>query len=141
MNTPTDPIHDAHDTDARRPTLAQRVQAALDGLRVQLGEVHATRPTTDADHAQRCAVLALLHARRAGWWAVFHRGVIYSGVHGDAAVTVLLVRASLIAWRDAQDRARFWRNTASDWRARAEGRPTSDAAGALSNWHELGVTA
>ncbi|WP_297651268.1 hypothetical protein [Pseudonocardia sp.] len=40
-----------------------------------------------------------------------------------------------------QDRARFWRDSAADWQARAERRPTSDAAGALSNWAELGVSA
>ncbi len=44
------------------------------------------------------------------------------------------------AHRKAQDDARFWRETAADWQARAEHRPTSDAAGALSNWAELGVT-
>ena len=50
-------------------------------------------------------------------------------------------RAPEIAHRKALDDARFWRDTAADWQARAaDNRPTSDAAGALSNWAGLGVT-
>ena len=45
-----------------------------------------------------------------------------------------------IAHRKAREDARFWQETAQDWQARAEHRLTSDAAGALSNWAELGVT-
>lgn len=48
----------------------------------------------------------------------------------------------LVEWRapehQGDDRAR---RAAAGWQARAEQRPASDAAGALSNWHELGVTA
>ena len=39
----------------------------------------------------------------------------------------------------ARDDARFWREAAQDWQARADRRPTSDAAGALSNHHELEI--
>ena len=133
MNTPTDLIHD---TDQSRPAVTERVQAALDGLLAQLVEVYATRPTTDAGHAQRCAVLALLHARCAGWWRVLARAG-----YRDHTVPVLYASAARIACDSARSTARFWRDTAADWHARAEGRPTSDAAGALSNWHELGVIA
>ena len=40
----------------------------------------------------------------------------------------------------ARDDARFWREAAQDWQARADRRPTSDAAGALSNCYELEIT-
>jgi hypothetical protein len=47
----------------------------------------------------------------------------------------------IIARLALRDDARFWTETAADWRARAEHRPTSDAAGALSNHADLGVVA
>lgn len=138
MSTPSNLTHHSdHDqVDPSRPAVVDRVQTALDGLRAQVSEVYATRPSTNADHAQRAMVLALLHARCAGWWRVLSRAG-----YRDAAVPRPFACAAVIAHGHAQDRARFWRDTAADWRARAEHRPTSDAAGALSNWHELGVTA
>ena len=121
-----------HDTTT---TTTGRVQTALDGLLARLGEVLATRPTTDTGWAQRCATLALINARCAGWWRVLSRAG-----YADTTVPLLFARAALLAADAARDRARFWRDTAAEFRARAEERPTSDAAGALSNWHELGVT-
>ena len=60
--------------------------------------------------------------------------------HGSAVPLVYGHAAQHCASKD-RDSARFWRETAADWRARAERRPTSDAAGALSNHHELEVMA
>ncbi len=93
---------------------------------------------TAAEHAVRADRLAVLHDRRARWWDVlahwtYHRaGYFVAYVYAHAA--------QACASHD-RDTARFWRDTAADWRARAEHRPTSDSAGALSNWDELGVTA
>jgi hypothetical protein len=91
-------------------------------------------------HAVRAERLAEIYAREARWWAVLERH-IYSPastvplIYGDA---VIIARLALC------DDARFWAETAADWRARAERRPTSDAAGALSNhadFDDLGVVA
>jgi hypothetical protein len=132
--------HDTHDTISQAgdylPRVADRVQAALDGLKEQFIAISGTRPTTEAGWAARSAALALISARRAGWWRVLSRAG-----YRDTTLHWLFAEAALIACEDAQESARFWRGTAAEYRARAEGRPTSDAAGALSNWHELGVTA
>ena len=56
--------------------------------------------------------------------------------HGTSALPARRVRCAPAGPADA----RFWRETAQDWQARVDHRPTSDAAGALSNWRELGVT-
>ncbi|MBW0090621.1 hypothetical protein I4I73_17310 [Pseudonocardia sp. KRD-184] len=92
--------------------------------------------TTDAERATRADRLALVVARRAAWWGVLST---WTYLHSDKGA--VYGRAAMIARAAEWDRARFWRDTAADWRARAERRPTSDAAGALSNWHELGVSA
>jgi hypothetical protein len=52
---------------------------------------------------------------------------------------VVFAVAAIEAAASARDDARFWRETAEDWQARADRRPTSDAAGALSNHHELEI--
>ncbi|MBW0088982.1 hypothetical protein I4I73_06820 [Pseudonocardia sp. KRD-184] len=91
--------------------------------------------TSNVEHADRALALARLCARRAAWWRVLALWTYRAGfdrLHGKAA---------LAAGHRQQERARFWRDTAADWRARADLRPTSDAAGALSNWAELGVSA
>jgi hypothetical protein len=49
--------------------------------------------------------------------------------------------AVIIARLALRDDARFWAETGADWRARAEQRPTSDAAGGLCNHADLGVVA
>jgi hypothetical protein len=91
---------------------------------------------TDADNADRAARLALVSARITGAW----RLIVAAAVE-DLTLPEVLRHAVVIAECDARQTARFWCDTAHDWRARAEHRPTSDTAGALSNWHELGVTA
>ena len=85
--------------------------------------------------ATRSATLALISARTAGWWRV-----LLSADRRSRTTHPLYRRAVSAAHRKAQADARFWRETAADWQARVERRPTSDAAGALSNWAELGVT-
>lgn len=135
----TSPTHD-HTTHiapraAARASAADRVEAALSRLDLLYVELDPA-PTTDAGWAARSAVLASLSARRAGWWRVLL--VDQRRTHALPAVADRAVR---VAYRRARDDFRFWCESAADWQARAEQRPTSDAAGALSNWHELGVTA
>lgn len=112
------------------------IGAAFDELREQYRHACALPHTTDTEHAERAERIAIVSARLAGWWGVLarwtYRGSGLDHLHG---------RAAFVARRAERDAARFWRDTAADWRARAERRPTSDAAGALSNWDELGVTA
>lgn len=124
--------HGLPGSDGRPPTTA-RVSAALDESRDLCSDVLGWRPDTDAEHAARCQALALIAARRAGWWSVLRRHVLT-----DLTVPAVYAIAARAARDEQRDRARFWRDCAQDWTARAERRPTSDAAGALSNWHELG---
>lgn len=132
--------HTNHDktspTGDDRLPVVDRVATAMDGLRAEFFALTRTRPTTDAGWADRSRALALIDARRAGWWRVLSRAG-----YRDTGVHPLFAHAALVAAEDTRDRARFWRDSAAEYRARAEDRPTSDAAGALSNWHELGVTA
>jgi hypothetical protein len=127
--------HGMPDPDGRQPTTA-RVTAALDESRKLLSHVLGWRPDTDTDRAARCRALALIAARRAGWWSVLRRHV-----RSDLTTPMVYAIAARAARDEQRNRARFWCECAQDWTARAEQRPTSDAAGALSNWHELGVTA
>ncbi len=116
--------------------MATRVAVGMEEAYRQYAAASAVRPTSDAEHAERAARLALACARTAGWWRV-----LLVGDRGTFAVPRVYRDAVIAAAHQERDRARFWRDTASDWRARAEKRPTSDAAGALSNWHELEVSA
>ena len=119
---------------AARPAVTDRVLAALeelDAAAFALGPL----PHAATEWAARSAALALISARRAGWWRV----LLVADRHSRAGAHPLYRRAVVTAHRKAQEDARFWRDTARDWQARAEHRPTSDTAGALSNWTELGV--
>ena len=89
----------------------------------------------NVEHADRALAIARVCARRAAWWRVLARFTYRAGYHR------LHGKAALLAGSKETERARFWRDSAADWRARADHRPTSDAAGALSNWAELGVSA
>lgn len=149
MSTPThdETTHDTTTTTASTSTtvgtttmtaaaVAARVDAELTALMLRYLDLVATRPTTDEGHARRCAAMALISARRAGWWRVLTTYYIrHGGLHP------LFYRAALGALTRERSDARFWRESAQDWQARVDARPTSDAAGALSNWTELGVTA
>lgn len=90
---------------------------------------------TDAEQATRAARLAVVADRTARWWDVLARWTYTL----DAAVPLVFGQAAAITAARARDDARFWRDIAADWTARAEHRPTSDAAGALSNHHELEI--
>lgn len=136
MNTPRNtPITTALDL-VSRPSVADRVAAATADYRHQFHTVAATSPVNDLDRARRAEQLAMICARSAGWWRV-----LTTGTRGDLDLHPVYRRAAIAAECRERDQARFWRDTAADWRARAEQRPTSDAAGALSNWAELGVSA
>jgi hypothetical protein len=125
-----------HDTTDVRDDYLRRIAAAIDELDRQNTEARAMPYRTDVEHAVRAARLALIAMRRSAWW-----GLLARATYRDLNTHVVHGRTALIAQHREKDRARFWRDAAADWRARAEQRPTSDAAGALSNWHELGVTA
>ena len=114
-----------------------RVEAALAACRLDREAAYAMPRCTDWENVARCARLALICARTAAWWRVLARETYrYPSPHSR-----LFGLAVISAEHTARDRAKFWRESAADWQARAEQRPTSDAAGALSNWAELGGTA
>ncbi len=85
--------------------------------------------------AARARRLAELHTRRARWWTVLRRVTI-----ADHPVPTVYLSAVITAAVEAEEQARFWSDAADDWQARAERRPTSEVAGAMSNWHDLGLT-
>ncbi len=114
------------------------VEAALCRWNAQYDQARDLPKRTDAEHATRAERLAVLCDRRARWWDVLAHWT-YHGA--DPSPPVVFGHAAQGCASADRDTARFWRELAADWRARAEHRPTSDAAGALSNWHELGVTA
>ncbi|ODU07299.1 MAG: hypothetical protein ABS81_02045 [Pseudonocardia sp. SCN 72-86] len=128
----TDTTHRHHRQDGR-PPVADRVTTALDELTDQFSAVAFERPNSDLAHAVRAERLAMICARRAAWWQLLMARRHRSGL------SMLFTRAVIHAANQEQDRARFWRDAAADWRARAERRPTSDAAGAMSNHHDLGI--
>lgn len=125
-----------HEHGSTSAVAAARVAAALRECSAENVVALRMAQRTDTEQAQRAERLALISARRAGWWRVLARHC-----YRDRSVDTVHGLAAVIACETERGRARFWRETARDWRARAEGRPTSDAAGALSNWHELGVSA
>lgn len=108
------------------------------GLRRVAAAIRDTAPPPPGDplaHAARARRLAELHSRRARWWAVLERGIV-----GDHDMPMVHAQAAYAAVSVAEREARFWSDTAADWQARAEQRPTSDVAGAMSNWADLGIT-
>lgn len=114
-----------------------RVTEALAACQVEQRAAYAMPHRGDWENVARSARLALICARIAGWWGVLARETYrQNGPHA-----LVFGHAAVVAEHAERDHARFWRDSAADWRARAERRPTSDAAGALSNWAELGVSA
>ena len=110
------------------------VDAALHRLDHAFRQAAALPTGTDAEHAVRARKLAVICGWRSRWWAVLARWVPSGDGH---PIPLVFGTAALEAAASARDDARFWRDTAADWQARADHRPTSDAAGALSNHHEL----
>ncbi|MHA6780301.1 hypothetical protein ACVGOW_04770 [Pseudonocardia saturnea] len=139
MSTPESTLTTATDTDPAVRRVVAEIPAHIVTALAELDDAYdaATRMphTSNVEHADRALCIARVCARRAAWWRVLSRWTYRAGfdrLHG---------RAVLLAGSKEQDRARFWPDTAADWRARADRVPTSDAAGALSNWPELGVSA
>jgi hypothetical protein len=142
MNPPTvtdpcalDDPHTTLGTTTSSGSVPAIVSAALNRWWCDYRLAAAMPARTDLDQAIRADRLAVLADRRARWWRVLANWT-YS-----PAGTVPLVfgaAADMSADKD-RDSARSWRETAADWRARADHEPTSDAAGALSNHHELGI--
>jgi hypothetical protein len=129
MNTST-PSTTTHDR-------LTQVAAAIAECHTAQAVAYAMPYRTNLDNVARCARLALICARMSAWW-----GVLARETYRDPDTHSLLFgQAVIIAQHAERDRAKFWRESAADWLARAERRPTSDAAGALSNWAELGVSA
>jgi hypothetical protein len=114
-----------------------RVAAAMADCHTAQVGAYAMPYRTDGENVARCLRLALICARMSAWW-----GVLADHVYRDPSpATRLFGQALILAQHAERDRAKFWRESADEWLARAERRPTSDAAGSLSNWDELGVTA
>ena len=131
MSTHTAPVP----TTATVVPVARLVEA---GLRRVAAAIRNTAPLPPGDplaHAARARRLAELHSRRARWWAVLERDIV-----GDDEMPMVHAQAAYAAVSVAEREARFWSDTAADWQARAERRPTSEVAGAMSNWAELGIT-
>lgn len=126
------PTH-AHDQTTVVPA-ARLVTAGLDRTTEAIRRVADERPQDPRGQAARADRLSVLHARCARWWGVLERVAV-----ADHDLPMGYVRAVVHASGAAESDARFWRDSAKDWTARAEHRPTSDAAGALSNWDELGL--
>jgi hypothetical protein len=112
------------------------VSAALSRLDDAFHCAAALPASTDAEHAVRARKLAVVAGWRARWWEVLARWLPSGDGH---PIPLLFAAAAIEAAASARDDARFWCDTAADWQARADHRPTSDAAGALSNQHELGI--
>ena len=100
------------------------VTAALDRHRRAYDQAAKLPTGTDADHAARAARLAVVSARAARWWEVLSRWVYSPAGHPTPLVFGAAVIAAAASERDD---ARFWREAAADWHARATGAPTSDA--------------
>jgi hypothetical protein len=124
------------DTRFDRATRVRQLGELLAGYETSRGELSRLPHGTNTENAVRAERLALVCARITGVWRL-----IVAHAVTDLTLPGIYRHAAVLAECDARRTARFWRDTAADWRARAEGRPTSDAAGALSNWHELGETA
>ena len=93
-----------------------RVTAALDDLDEQYRAASALPMSTDTEHATRAAALAVVCARRAGWWRVLERHAYH-----DPDTPSVYGHAALLSRTHERDAARFWRQSAADWTARANG--------------------
>lgn len=135
MNTHSASAPTATGTGSTVVPVARLVEA---GLRRVAAAIRDTAPPPPGDplaHAARARRLAELHSRRARWWAVLERSIV-----GDHAMPMIHAQAAYAAVSVAEREARFWSDTAADWQARAEQRPTSEIAGAMSNWADLGLS-
>lgn len=135
MNTHPAPAPTATETGSTVVPVARLVEA---GLRRVAAVIRDTAPPPPGDplaHAARARRLAELHSRRARWWAVLERSIV-----ADHDMPIIHAHAAYAAVSVAEREARFWSDTADDWQARAEQRPTSEVAGAMSNWADLGLT-
>ena len=133
MNTPSAPP--TPDSAGMVVPVSRLVEA---GLRRVADAIRDIAPAPGGDlhaHAARAHRLSALHARRARWFAVLERDSVR-----QHHIPLVYIQAVVDAGCAADREARFWADTAADWQARIEARPTSDVAGAMSNWHELGLT-
>jgi hypothetical protein len=131
-----------HDTDRHpdgHPGYLVKIAAAMEENERAYREAAKMPCGTDAEQAVRAARLALISARAGAWWGLLTKAIARDPRMHSLYLRVYL-RAAAMAEASEKSRARFWRDAAADWRARAERRPTSDAAGGMSNWQQLGVT-
>lgn len=132
------PRHAVTTTDPSGPEVVPVARLVEAGLRRVAAAIRDTTPPPPGDplaHAARARRLAELHTRRARWWAVLERSIV-----GDHAMPMIHAQAAYAAVTAAERDVRFWSDTAADWQARADRCPTSEVAGAMSNWHDLGLT-
>ncbi|MBN9791165.1 hypothetical protein DMP17_21525 [Pseudonocardia sp. TMWB2A] len=134
MNAHPAPAAPAPDNTATVIPVARLVEAGLHRTDRAIRDT-ARPPAGDRlAHAARARRLAELHTRRARWWAILQRDTATN------RVPIVYVRAVVTAVLDNERQARYWNDTADDWQALADRRPTSDVAGAMSNWADLGLT-
>ncbi|MER7436268.1 hypothetical protein ABT341_16295 [Pseudonocardia alni] len=134
MNTHTTPTAPA---SADAPTVIPVARLVEAGLRRTSRAIRDTARPPAGDllaHAARARRLAELHTRRARWWTVLQRDTATNHV------PVVYIQAVVTAVLDNERQARYWTETADDWQALADRRPTSDIAGAMSNWTDLDLT-
>ncbi|MBN9755564.1 hypothetical protein Ae406Ps2_0264 [Pseudonocardia sp. Ae406_Ps2] len=123
-------------TNAAVVPVARLVEAGLRRVAVAIAATLDPVPSLDpVAHAARARRLAALHTRRGRWWAVLERSIV-----ADHDMPIIHAQAAYAAGSVAEREARFWSDAADDWQARSEQRPTSEVAGAMSNWADLGLT-
>lgn len=109
---------------------ALKVAAALADLDREYATASTLPMSTHTEHAHRAARLALVCARRAGWWRVLERRA-----YRDPGTPSIYGHAALMARHREQDNARFWRQSAADWAARAAG--DRHGSGLWATWDHL----
>jgi hypothetical protein len=79
--------------------------------------------TTADENARRCAQLALIFARQERWWRVLANWTS----RAESELPAIAGRAAIYAAAQAGSDARFWREMAQYWHARAAGLSDAEA--------------
>jgi hypothetical protein len=98
------------------------VERALDRLDHERSRAYALPHDTYAEHAVRAARLAVLFSREERWW-----GVLATSAKPELHSSELLFRAVEVVAAQTRSSARFWRESAIYWEARAEGLSDAEA--------------
>lgn len=101
------------------------VRAGLDRCRGERVRVSGSEPRTAAEWVVRAERLAVLSEREARWWTVLERWTFL----GQTQIPTVYGRAAMRAASSEHEEARFWRDSAADWRRRAAGEPVCGVIG------------